>query len=88
MSQRTRSQRRFVILSEPIYRQVVAASLKLGTTPTEIVTAGCRLFCTYVLREIAPRRQPQTHTKRTPSQCELQQIVKLLASRFGSPHTK
>jgi hypothetical protein len=84
VGKRVRGEGRVVILSEGIYRVVRATSLALGTTPGEVVTAGCRVFCTYVLREMGSGRLAGREGKEFGSKWQVKEIVRVLALRFGS----
>jgi hypothetical protein len=71
-----------VVLPTPILRRVHATAAVLGSTPTDVVVAGCRLFCTFVLRELAPTSSPTSPWKKKGPQWQVNEIVRVLASRF------
>lgn len=87
MKPRTRSHGRVIILAEPIYHRVRATSLALGTTPAEIVSAGCRVFCTYVLHELALTAETRERLTKGDPKWQVNEIIKVLASRFASRRT-
>jgi hypothetical protein len=73
-----------VVLPEVILRRVRATAAVLGSTSTEVAIAGCRLFCTFVLRELSVTSSPASTWKKGGPQWEVNELVKVLASRFGS----
>jgi hypothetical protein len=84
MARRVRGGWPVIILPERIYRRVRACSLALNTTPEEVAVAGCRLFCTYVLREMTAERLSPQDPRKGSQKWQVEELVKVLASRFAS----
>ena len=84
MARRVRRAKGEIDLPDVILRRVRSTALVLGCTSSDVAIAGCRLFCTYVLRELACTAAARERLEKGGVKWQVNELVKVLASRFGS----